>query len=59
MVILADAGVRGRIYHRYDVTRDTPLENFLDHFLDRKKGYVLTRPSFLDDAKIEVTAEFQ
>ena len=31
-----------------------PLENFLDHYFDRKKGYISTRPSFLDDPDLKL-----
>ena len=35
--------------HSYDVAGGAPLENFLDHCLDRKKGYTATKPDFLND----------
>ena len=35
------------VTHRYDVTGGAPLEDFLDHYLDREKGYTATKPDFL------------
>ena len=47
--------VSGVVYaHGYDVSGGVPLENFLDHYLDRKKGYVSPKPAFLDDPNLEL-----
>ena len=31
-----------------------PLENFLDHYFNRKKGYVSAKSAFLDDPNLEL-----
>ena len=40
--------------HGEDVSGGAPLENFLDHDLDRQKGYVSTKPAFLDDPDLQL-----
>ena len=55
---MAHAGVRGIsgvvFTHSEDVGGGAPLENFLDHHLDRWKGYVLMKPAFLDDPGLQL-----
>ena len=41
--------------HGQNVTGGAPLENFLDHHLDRRKGYyVSTKPAFLGDPDLQL-----
>ena len=40
--------------HGQDVSGGTSLENFLDHHLDRRKGYVSTKSVFLDDPDLQL-----
>ena len=40
--------------HGEDVSGGAPLENFLDNHLDRRKGYVSTKPAFLEDPDLQL-----
>ena len=40
--------------HGNDVSGGAPLDNFLDNHLDRRKGYVSTKPSFLEDPDLQL-----
>ena len=40
--------------HGQDVIGGAPLGNFLDHRLDRMKGYVSTKPAFLEDPDLQL-----
>ena len=55
---MAHAGVRGSPHplptHGQNVSGGDPLENLLDHHLDRRKGYVSTKPAFLDDPDLQL-----
>ena len=39
---------------REGMSGGAPLENFLDHHLDRQKGCVLTKPAFLDGSDLQL-----
>jgi len=48
--------VSGVVSHGQGVAGGAPLENFLDHHLDRRKGYVSTKTGFLDDPDLQLAA---